>query len=263
MYHRLRFWAYLDDNQIMGEACTTKNWYQKWFNTPYYHLLYHQRDNSEAELLISNLIKELNPAQDSHFLDLACGKGRHSLYLHQQGFEVTGMDLSAESVNIAQQSADDKLHFICGDMREDYGQNRFDFILNLFTSFGYFENNQENLRVCSQMAKALKPGGKVLIDFLNVHQVEQGLVAQDEFIIDDCQFAIERKIVEGKVLKTIRVKQGKKEELFYECVQLLREDDFKKLIRESGLHYEQSFGDYTFEPFSAEKSKRLIILASK
>jgi len=247
----------------MGEACTTKNWYQKWFNTPYYHLLYSQRDDSEAESFISNLIKELKPQEDSHFLDLACGKGRHSLYLHQQGYEVTGMDLSAESVKFAKQMAEDKLHFTCGDMRESYGNERFDFILNLFTSFGYFENEDDNRKVCAAIAEALKPGGKVLIDFLNVNKVEQGLVPQDEFMIDDYHFAIERKIVDEKVLKTIKVRKGEKEEVFYERVQLLREDDFKDLLAESGLHYEQSFGDYTFEPFSAQSSKRLIILASK
>lgn len=247
----------------MGETCTKKNWYQKWFNTSYYHLLYSQRDNSEAESFISNLIKELKPKADSHFLDLACGKGRHALYLHQQGYEVTGMDLSAESVKFAQQMAEDKLHFICGDMRESYGSERFDFILNLFTSFGYFENEDDNRKVCAAISAALKPGGRVLIDFLNVNQVEQGLVPQDEFSIDDYHFAIERKIVDEKVLKTIKVSKGEKEETFYERVQLLREDDFKNLLAESGLHYEQSFGDYTFEPFSAQSSKRLIILASK
>tara|TARA_R110002050_G_scaffold110013_2_gene221913 strand:+ start:22676 stop:23437 length:762 start_codon:yes stop_codon:yes gene_type:complete len=253
----------LADHEIMGEPSTKENWFQKWFNTPYYHMLYHQRDNMEAKLFITNLIQELKPKADSHFLDLACGKGRHSLFLNQQGFEVTGMDLSEESINFAQQHASDSLHFYSGDMREPYGENRFDFILNLFTSFGYFENNDDNRKVCEQIAKALKPGGKVLIDFLNVSQLERGLVPQDEFLIEDCQFAIERKIVEDKVLKTIKVKEGNKEKLFYECVQLLHEEDFKNLLHESGLHYEQSFGGYTFEPYSAQKSKRLIILASK
>lgn len=253
----------MGDFYIMRESCTKENWFQKWFNTSYYHMLYHQRDNTEAQLFITNLIKELNPPKGSHFLDLACGRGRHSLFLNQQGFEVTGMDLSEESINFAQQYATDKLHFYSGDMREPYGENRFDFIINLFTSFGYFENNDDNRKVCEQIAKALKPGAKVLIDFLNVSQLEQGLVPQDEFLIEDCHFAIERKIVDGKVLKTIKVKQDQKEEVFYECVQLLHEDDFKNLLEECGLHYEQSFGDYTFEPYSAQKSKRLIILASK
>ncbi len=247
----------------MEESCSSASWYQKWFNTPYYHLLYSKRDFSEAEAFISNLIKELKPKEDSHFLDLACGKGRHSVFLHQQGFEVTGIDLSAENIKLAQQNADDSLHFICGDMRDGYGYERYDYILNLFTSFGYFANDDDNSKVCSAMAKALKPGGKVLIDFLNVNQLEQGLVPRDEFFIDEVHFSIERKIVDHKVLKTIKVKKGDLVEDYYECVQLLREDDFKNLLVESGLRYEQSFGDYTFEPFSALSSKRLIILASK
>ena len=187
----------------MAESCTSKSWFQKWFNTPYYHLLYNKRDYSEAEAFIANLIKELKPKEESHFLDLACGKGRHSVFLHQQGYEVTGIDLSAENIKLAQQVAGDKLHFICGDMREFYGQESFDFILNLFTSFGYFESENDNKKVCAAMAKALKPGGKVLIDFLNVNSVEQGLVPQEEFYIGDIHFAVERKIMHQKVLKTL------------------------------------------------------------
>ena len=247
----------------MEEDCTEKNWFKKWFNTPYYHILYKDRDDTEAKLFISKLLKEFKPTKDSHFLDLACGRGRHAVYLHQQGFEVTGMDLSDENIIFAKESEKERLHFFAGDMRENFGENRFDFILNLFTSFGYFDSLDENAKVCKQIARGLKPGGKVLIDFLNVHQLEQGLVPRDEHQIGDHHFAIERQIADEKVLKTIKVSHQGKEDVFYESVQLLTEGDFKNLLHQSGLNYEQSFGDYSFGPYIPNQSNRLIILASK
>lgn len=247
----------------MTESCTKENWFKKWFNTNYYHLLYKHRDDNEAQLFIDNLIQKLQPAPDSHILDLACGRGRHSIYLNQKGFEVSGMDLSAENIKMARAAATQNLHFIQGDMRENYGEAKYDLILNLFTSFGYFTNPQDNVRACKQMAIALKPRGKVLIDFLNVNQLESGLVAQEEKKIGAIKFQISRHIADGEVLKTIRVEDGNKVETFYEFVQLLKLEDFKNILQASGLRYEASYGNYAFGPFEPFQSNRLIILASK
>ena len=81
-------------------------WFQSWFNTPYYHILYQNRDYKEAELFIKNLVRYLNlDALDDSILDLACGQGRHSIFLNSLGFRVTGIDLSEKSIKHANENA--------------------------------------------------------------------------------------------------------------------------------------------------------------
>ena len=81
------------------------DWFHDWFNSPYYHLLYRHRDEQEAAAFIERLIGHLQPPPGSRMLDVACGKGRHAVQLARHGFEVTGIDLSEESIAFAQQSA--------------------------------------------------------------------------------------------------------------------------------------------------------------
>ena len=119
-------------------------WYASWFNTPYYHILYRDRDHAEARTFMDKLTHHLGLSRESHILDLACGRGRHSLYLNSIGFEVTGVDLSEESIAYAKQFENDRLHFDIHDMCKPYSK-KFDAVFNLFTSFGYFENDADNL----------------------------------------------------------------------------------------------------------------------
>ena len=69
-----------------------KKWFQSWFDTSYYHTLYKHRDDKEAQMFMKNLVRHLEIDSDQHILDLACGKGRHSIFLNQLGFNVTGVD---------------------------------------------------------------------------------------------------------------------------------------------------------------------------
>src|SRR5688500_2509825 len=116
-----------------------QEWFSTWFDSPYYHILYNNRDEQEAEQFMDKLLAYLHPKPHEKVLDLACGKGRHSVYLNQKGFDVTGIDLSEQSIAYARQFENERLHFAVHDMREVYQPETFDFILNLFTSFGYFE----------------------------------------------------------------------------------------------------------------------------
>src|SRR5690606_19509388 len=108
------------------------------FNSPYYHQLYYKRDEEEAAEFISRLIAHQNPAPGSKMLDVACGKGRHSIQMADKGFDVTGIDLSEESIEEALQKEADNLHFYRHDMRLPFWINYFDYAYNFFTSFGYF-----------------------------------------------------------------------------------------------------------------------------
>ena len=149
---------------------TPNSWYEQWFNTRFYHMLYQHRDEQEAQDFIDILFSRLQPQDDWHILDLACGRGRHARYIHQKGMEVTGLDLADANIEFAAQYLEDKLHFQVADMRQDLGSKRFDLILNLFTSFGYFDQWEENLKAMQRIKQALKPGALLLIDFLNVEK---------------------------------------------------------------------------------------------
>jgi len=116
-----------------------KEWFASWFDSPYYHKLYDHRDYSEAELFISNLITYLAPPKSSRALDLACGKGRHSAQLAKNGLKVTGVDLSQESIDHAISLNIDNTSFYTHDMRKPFRINYYNYIFNLFTSFGYFD----------------------------------------------------------------------------------------------------------------------------
>ena len=123
------------------------DWFASWFDTNYYHLLYKNRNDDEARLLIEHLVGYLNLAPNSKVLDLACGKGRHSITLNELGFDVLGIDLSSNSIEEAKQFENETLHFDVCDMRNSFTKNTFDVVFNLFTSFGYFDNKSDNEKV--------------------------------------------------------------------------------------------------------------------
>lgn len=119
-----------------------KEWFSSWFDTPYYHTLYKNRDYEEASLFIDNVSNFLKLKQSTVCWDLCCGKGRHSIYLNKKGFRVIGTDLSEQSICEANESANETLEFYQHDMRKLFRTNYFDVVFNLFTSFGYFEKEK-------------------------------------------------------------------------------------------------------------------------
>jgi SAM-dependent methyltransferase len=127
------------------------SWFKEWFNTPYYHILYKDRDFVEAENFIRNLTQDLQLSKDAKIIDLACGKGRHSVFLQQLGYEVLGVDLSEESIEHNKQFETSstetlKLTFEVHDMRNELYPNvsseKVNAVFNLFTSFGYFDDDE-------------------------------------------------------------------------------------------------------------------------
>ena len=157
-----------------------QTWFKDWFNSPYYHQLYFNRDDNEAAAFIDNLISYLKPAAGSTMLDVACGKGRHSIQLANKGFDVTGIDLSDDSINEALESQSETLHFYKHDMRLPFRINYFDYAFNFFTSFGYFKTRREHDNAIRTIAQSIKKDGTFVMDFLNVHYAEDHLVHQSE-----------------------------------------------------------------------------------
>jgi len=240
-----------------------KSWYRSWFDSPYYHLLYRNRDGREASAFIDQIIKYFQPDTAAHFLDLACGQGRHSIQINQKGFTTTGVDLSEQNIDKAKAHENRNLTFHVHDMRLPFRENSFDFALNLFTSFGYFTTSQENADVLNALHFNLKPKGKLLIDFLNIAEVQKGLIHSEKLSIEGVQFEINRKIEKGFITKEIHVSDGGKTAVFYESVSALSKQDFVGLLGSTGFEILDIFGNYNLAQFDRESSPRLIIIARK
>ena len=168
----------------------------------------------EAVSFIENLLQYLKPSKEALFLDVACGKGRHSKHIHQLGFNVHGIDLSEKSIKEASIFNNERLHFEQYDMREVYRSNYFDYAINLFTSFGYFDDLSDNQKAMDAMAKNLKKDGILVIDFMNAKKVCLNLVEKEMKRVDHIDFYIERKIRSGFIQKDIQFTDKGKKTLF-------------------------------------------------
>lgn len=240
-----------------------KDWYEIWFDSPYYYTLYKHRDQKEASRFIRNLATELHPAHSAKVLDLACGRGRHSVVLNQLGYDVTGVDLSSNSIEYARQFENQLLHFDVHDMREVYKPAHFDIVLNLFTSFGYFDDPNDNLKVLNSVAASLKKNGVFVLDFMNCHMTEQQLQELETRYEDGIHFNIARRREEGCVIKTISFNDQGQDYVFEEKVSTLKFEDLQNLFDRSNLKVLKVFGDYDLNPYEKPKSERLIFLSEK
>lgn len=240
-----------------------KEWFESWFDTPYYHLLYKDRDQDEAKRFIKNLVDTLKIAPGSRVLDLACGKGRHSVTLNELGFDVMGVDLSQNSIYEANKLGNATLQFLVHDMRFPILEQKFDVVFNLFTSFGYFDNTQENEEVIHAVHTMLKEGGLFIIDFMNSAKVIKGLVESESKIIGNIRFEISRSFDGTHIFKTIRFSDAGKEHEYTERVQALNLSDFKTMLEAQGFTILRTFGNINLDVFDEENSERLILIAEK
>ena len=228
-------------------------------------MLYFNRDDREAAAFIDNLIAYLKPAPGSSMLDVACGKGRHSIQLAEKGFDVTGIDLSDDSIAEALQAENETLHFYKHDMRLPFWINYFNYAFNFFTSFGYFRTRREHDDAIRTIAQAIKPNGTFVMDFLNVHYAEDHLVHQSESEIDGINFIITKWFDETHFYKKIVVEdESKKEPLIYtERVAKFSLGDFTEMFAYQGLQLQEVFGDYSFSNYDVKKSPRMVMIAKK
>lgn len=246
-----------------NKVSNKKDWFVDWFNTSYYHLLYQNRDQDEAKRFIKNIINHLHLPQESRILDLACGKGRHAIEISSYGYDVTGIDLSEESIKEAQTHENQNLSFFVHDMRHHFRINYFNAIFNLFTSFGYFENTRDNYRCIEVMARGLKDQGIMVIDFMNVIKVLNNLVPKEIIHRGDIDFNITRELIDNRIVKTISFEDEGESFQYQEKVEAIRLSDFQSFLDVAGLKVVSLWGNYDLEDFDAENSDRLIIVAKK
>lgn len=239
------------------------DWFEEWFDSPYYHILYKNRDFSEAELFIGNLLRYLSLPEGAKIIDMPCGKGRHSIFLNKQGYDVTGLDLSPASIEFAKQFERERLRFHTHDMRKVWGYTDADAVFNIFTSFGYFDSDEDDISCVHAFAETLRPGGRLVVDFMNIHKVLDGIQAKEVKVVDAIEFHITRKAENGFLVKDIRFYDKGRDFSFQERVRILYKEDFIKYFNFAGLKLLNTFGDYGLNTFDKFTSDRLILIAQK
>lgn len=238
-------------------------WFESWFDTPYYHLLYSNRDYTEAENFITKLTADLQLPQNAKIIDLACGKGRHSVFLNTLGYDVLGLDLSRRSIEFDKQFENQTLLFDVHDMRNPIDADPMDAVFNLFTSFGYFDKESDDKKVFQSVYNVLRPGGFFVLDYLNEEFVRKNIVPEATVIRGDIEFKITKKIEGRHVIKDIRFEDKGKPYHFFEKVKLHTPEEINTYAEECGLERIKIWGDYQLNAFDRESSLRCINLFKK
>jgi SAM-dependent methyltransferase len=237
----------------------TTKWFTSWFDTPFYHTLYKDRNDVEAHAFMETLTNYLNVPEGGTILDLACGKGRHARYLNKIGYDVTGADLSENSIAFAKQFENHRLHFEVHDMCKPFHKT-FDAVFNLFTSFGYFEHDDDNLKTIKAIKADLNDDGFGVIDFMNSEYVIANLVPEEIKTVDDIEFQLKRFAKDGYIIKDITFTANGDHYHFQERVRAFTLSDFEILFEKADVYLLDVFGDYKLHTFNAKTSKRLVMI---
>jgi len=243
-----------------GSGSQEADWFEQWFGEDYLHI-YQHRDEQEAEHAIELIASNLAGHEINSVLDLGCGAGRHTKALFERWWTV-GLDLSMALLRVARMESPDA-PYVRADMRElPFADESFDLVVNLFTSFGYFEEDAEHARVLACVCAATRRGGTFVIDFLNAGQVRRELVPYDERVENGITIEQRRAISSDDrfVEKRIRLRERGKE--YIERVRLLSAADLERMLTAAGFDVSKRFGDYSGVGWS-ENSPRTILFASR
>lgn len=239
-------------------------WFASWFDSPHYHQLYGRRDEAEAARFVDALTERLEIAPAARVLDLGCGAGRHARQLASKGLQVTGLDLAANSIREARTHANRRLQFHRHDMRVPFGRHHFDYVFNFFTSFGYFADPAENLTVVGNIAAALKPGGRLVLDYLNTRPADARLVSEETTTIDGTAYQLARWTDGRHFFKRVIVANAAGQPLEYvERVARFTLEDFERMFAAHHLTLETVYGDYGLGAYESGRSPRMILVARK
>ena len=240
------------------------HWFESWFSSPYYRILYQHRDELEAEEFVEHLMDYLQPFPGSRMVDIACGEGRFSVELAEHGFDVTGIDLSHASIEKAKVHESDNLHFFVHDMRMPFYINYFDYAFNFFTSFGYFANARDHQLAAKSFAKGLKKDGYLVLDYLNRDKAESELIPEEEVQRGNYTFHIRRRLEERHFLKEISFLDAEgRERKYVESVAAFGLAQFLDMFHKAGMSLVTTFGNYKLEEFNPLVSPRLIMVFKK
>ncbi len=247
---------------VINKTVQTVPWFKEWFNASYYHKLYAHRSDEEAAGFINALLNLLQPVPGSKMLDVGCGNGRHCRQL-AKNYPVTGIDIAPASIMEAKRLSNNIIPYYNHDMRLPFAVNTFDYVFNFFTSFGYFEDEATHKMVLDNMKTALKPGGILVLDYLNVYKAEKELIAAERKEIDGIIYHITRWMDDRYFYKEIIVDDPSvaKPLVYTEQVARFSLYDFQCMFDEAGLRLLGIYGDYELHQFNKKNSPRLILIA--
>ena len=246
------------------------NWYTEFFNEDY-PKIYSERLSQEAtERETAFAVRALGLQEGARVLDLACGHGRHAIALAQRGMVVTGQDLNEDYLRRAREDAvreGVEIETVHGDMRDIPFTDEFDAVINMFTAFGYFDSEDEDMRVLQAVANALKTGGKLLLDTINREWVLSNYAQNDWHTDDDGNTFLEHRefdLVTGRnrVTFSIVTADGNRRESPGHDVRLYTLTELARLLDAAGLRLSAVYGDYDAAPY-AINTPRLIVVATK
>ncbi len=249
------------------------DWYKTAFRYDYLRV-YPHRNDEEARRQVDFLVDRLDVPPSCEVLDLGCGDGRHSLELARRGFRVTGLDLSEELLERARRRTADEgldITFIQGDMRDPPEVRAYDLVVNFFTSFGYFREDSENTRVLEAISRALRPGGRFLMDYLNREYVISTLVPSDLRTVEGMEVE-QRRWISGdpseagghvRINKQVRIREDGAERSYDESVRMYTLEELEAMMDRAGLKVTQTYGDFDGRPVSGDAPRNILVGRSK
>ncbi len=242
------------------------NWFEDWFNSYYYNIVYNHRNIEEARKLIDLLVQASNIPVNSLVLDAACGNGRHSLILAEKGFRVVGFDLSKFLINNAKKMLEkNKIvpSLIIADMREIFFEMSFKAVFNLFTSFGYFNTDEENFAFVENSFNFIERNGWFFFDYFNSNFVKKNLKPFTQRKANNLIITERRFIKNKRVIKEISIDEKGNTRKFLESVALYEPDEILKKFYEIGFELFKLFGNYEGGIFEENNSERLVAIFKK
>lgn len=242
-----------------------KVWFKNWFESEHYLTLYRHRDRNDALKLIKLVKQQIPGNYKGRVLDVGCGSGRHSIEFARQGYNVTGYDLSNRLLSVAQteaRGAGVDMNLVRGDIRSIPFKAEFDLVMNIFTSWGYFESDSENRLALKNAFLLKKKSGRFLFDFLNAQFLKDNLVPYSDSVIEGTRYMENRRIENNRVIKDIEIEEGEKSYSFRESVRLFDAEEILSMIKEFGAETISLYGDYDGSGFNINESPRFICIAS-
>ncbi|NPV07751.1 MAG: class I SAM-dependent methyltransferase [Anaerolineae bacterium] len=260
-------------------------WYEESFGSEYLRLYAH-RDLAEACANIRAIEALLSPPKDEPLLDLCCGAGRYLVALWRAGFRrLVGLDLSEDLLQVAAKElrragvpqvclvsgeavGDDapdaeRVLLVREDMRRIPYRDIFATVISIFTSFGYFETDEDNRAVLVAVQRALRPEGTFLLDYLNRDHVITHLVPEDERLLPDCRVHNHRWITDDGLrvekLVTMTPERGEPRQ-FRESVRMYSQREMREMLISAGFAAVRAYGSLAGEPYGPD-SPRLVLVA--
>ncbi|MCF8217150.1 MAG: class I SAM-dependent methyltransferase [Chlorobium sp.] len=250
---------------------SSRPWFAEWFDHPLYLEVYSHRDSAEAARCINTIIERTQPGNHRpssiNVLDIACGAGRHAIEFARLGYCVTGNDLSPYLLDTARKEAHScnaELSFTCCDMRHLPAENSYDLIVQLFTSFGYFDSEEDDRRVIRNVSNLLNRNGWYVLDLINPLYLRRNLVPVSLRTVSGLDVREERTLEQNRITKKITIMPPVGEALqFVESVRLYTKEEITTMLAETDLKLDFIAGDYTGAPFNSEHSPRMMLFLRK